>query len=202
MESHTLGAGWAKESASMRLSPVEAALFAACIVMSIVVVYWGLKILTAWSTTSAILSGSKPRPYPNGWHPSPHATAAEIAAAGDILELTREEYEKLQKTTIVIDGVEYGKRSYIRRPADRLSGPPHPFTSNDQLKAFLVGAGRSVPRRRVRNTVYYNVTQFSKAWQKRLRGSRQAEKLRKDSWRDSGLDSLSPHKKKPPVHVV
>ena len=31
----------------MRLSPVESVLLAACIVMAVVVVYWGFKILVA-----------------------------------------------------------------------------------------------------------------------------------------------------------
>jgi hypothetical protein len=47
MESHRFCAGWARESGPMRLSPVESVLLAACVVMAVVVVYWGLKILVA-----------------------------------------------------------------------------------------------------------------------------------------------------------
>jgi hypothetical protein len=47
MESHSLTAGWAKESIAMRLSPVETALLTACVVLFVVVAYWGFKILTA-----------------------------------------------------------------------------------------------------------------------------------------------------------
>ena len=39
--------GWAKRAIQMRLSPVESVLLAACVVMAVVVMYWGIKILTA-----------------------------------------------------------------------------------------------------------------------------------------------------------
>jgi hypothetical protein len=47
MESHRFLAGWAKERSPMRLSALETALLAACVVLAVVVAYWGLKILTA-----------------------------------------------------------------------------------------------------------------------------------------------------------
>lgn len=119
-------------------------------------------------------------PYPGGWRPSTHATDAEIAAAGTLLELIRQEYERLQKPTLLIGGVEYAKRAYLRRLADMLAGPPHPFTTNSVLKAFLQRA-RSIGRRRIANTVYYNVTQFSKAWQRRHISPCRTEKLRANS---------------------
>jgi hypothetical protein len=120
-------------------------------------------------------------PYPGGWRPSTHATDAEIAAAGNILDLIRERYERLQKPTLLIQGVEYAKRSYLRRLADMIAGPPHPFTTNCILKEFLLRHSKSVTRRRVHNTVYYNVTQFAKMWHRKHITSRQTENLRSNS---------------------
>jgi type VI protein secretion system component VasF len=47
MESHRLLPGWANERSPMRLSALETALLAACVVLAVVVAYWGLKILAA-----------------------------------------------------------------------------------------------------------------------------------------------------------
>jgi hypothetical protein len=47
IESHSTCVGWAIESSAMRLSPLESALFVACIVAIVTVVWWGIKILAA-----------------------------------------------------------------------------------------------------------------------------------------------------------
>jgi hypothetical protein len=47
IESHSTFVGWAIESSAMRLSPLESALFVACIVAIVTVVWWGIKILAA-----------------------------------------------------------------------------------------------------------------------------------------------------------
>jgi hypothetical protein len=47
MESHSFLAGWTTERSPMRLSALETALLAACLVLAVVVAYWGIKILAA-----------------------------------------------------------------------------------------------------------------------------------------------------------
>jgi hypothetical protein len=109
-------------------------------------------------------------------------TDMEAAAARTALELIREEYERLQRPTVVMDGAEFATRGYLRRLVDIIAGPPRPFTGNEVLAEFLIREmSKSISRRRVNDTIYHRTVQFSKAWKKGLMGSNRAEKVSKDS---------------------
>lgn len=85
---------------------------------------------------------------------------------------------------IKFSGVEFGRKAYIHKLAAILAGVPHNYLNNSQIANFLHGpgsGGRKVERKRTSWGLYFNVTQFEKAWQKRLTALSRIEKPRKDS---------------------
>ena len=125
------------------------------------------------------------RPYPvTGWRQNTLPTESENAAASASLEKMRARQEANKPIVVKFSGIEFGRKAYLHELAALLAGAPHNYLKNSQMATFLHGpgsGGRKVERKRTSWGLYFNVTQFEKAWQKRLTALRRIEKPVQDS---------------------
>lgn len=111
------------------------------------------------------------RTYPGGWRPDNQFTVAEIAAAAVILERQRRRDERNKPLCIDWKGESYGRLYWFQQRLMTQQGPH----SYEELKECLT---KQVRRVRISWGLYFCVTDFERAWQKRLTARHRKQKKR------------------------